>query len=292
MNTTINPLRQSVEELSKQLNLLNGLISHLYAQLGNIRQNITQRLERDNIDSSLLFSGSRLAITDLEGPEWQHFFFGPRKFMFKAQGDEYFKMVDVLIQRESAWTVAQGYESFRTFLYSIAATYLSSHHDTVAVSKLKSLTKFNERRREKGERVQPDSYPYWRDYVGFLGGPSEVLSLLRRVDNDNWLRGIERNNHRDVNLTEWLDVVSLVRHATIHSSAVIFVTKMENWPQRKSALLCRFFPGAHGEVGYTLHITVEQARTALQMFAEYAYAIFGILSRMHGYEWRMVDKKK
>ena len=58
-------------------------------------------------------------------------------------------MVDALIQRESAWTVVQGYESFRTSLYNIAATYLTNHHETVEPLKPKGLNKFNEERSKK-----------------------------------------------------------------------------------------------------------------------------------------------
>lgn len=292
MNNMVNPLQESIEELSKELNLLFGLICSLNAQLGTVRKNFTRILDRDGIDPSLLFSGSRLAITDLEGPKWQHFFFGPKKFMFTAQGDEYFLMVDSLIQRESAWTVTQGYESFKTFLYSIATTYLTNHHETVEPEILKGLNKFNEARRQKGKRIQPGDPTYWRDYTAFLAGPGDVLSLLRHVDHVNRLTGIERGNHREVNLIEWFSVVSMARHATVHSHAIIPMEKMENWPQQKRDLLRRFFPGIHGKNGYTLHITLEHTTVGLQMFAEYAYAIFGALSRKHGYEWRMDGEKK
>ncbi|MGB3717442.1 MAG: hypothetical protein WA996_23710, partial [Candidatus Promineifilaceae bacterium] len=200
-------------------------------------------------------------------------------------GEEYFQMLDAIIQLESAWTVSLGYESFKSFINDIAAAYLVKHHMMVDRNKLKRLDKFNEKR---DCAPQPGEISYWRAYADFLK-TDKVFSLLRRLDSDDRIGKVERRNHRGINLTEWFGVVSQVRQATVHNSAVIKKAKIEEWSQhKKQDILYRIFPGTYGENGYILQLTREHANNALKMFAEYAFVIYRSLSNIYGYEWKMV----
>ena len=286
MNTSINPLWPSIKNLSKHLNLLNGLIAHLDFLLDDFREKVAKTLTEKNLDTSILYSGSRLAITDLNKFNGGHFFFGPKEVMFKAEGEEYFQMVDALIQREAAWTVAHGYESFNTFIDEIAASYLVTHNNTVDEKMLKRLDKYNGR----VSKIQPAEFSYWKDYSTFIGC-KDALALLRRIDSKQEITRIENHNNRKIKLAEWLNAAYLVRNATVHEYAIIPTGEIEKWPKKTIDMLHSYFPGVYKENGYILQLEVEHARDAIQLFAEYAYIIFRSLSLFQGYRCEFTDNE-
>ncbi len=279
MNTINNPLWPSLKNLSKQLNLLNGLIGHLDAQLGSSRERIAKVLVEKNLDSSILYSGSRLAITDLNVSGGGYYFFGPKEYMFKAEGEDYYQMIDALIRREAAWTVAHGYESFSTFVNEITASYLAVHNDKVDRKKIKRLDKYNQR----VPKPQPTEFSYWMGYAKFLGC-KDVLALLRRIDSSQETTKIENHNSRKIKLVEWINAAYLVRNATIHEYAVIPIGEIDKWPKKTLDMLASCFPGIQKENGYILELNVKHAQNAIQLFAEYAYIIFRSLSLLEGYK--------
>lgn len=279
MSTINNPLWPSLKNLSKQLNLLNGLIGHLDTQLGSSREKITKALAEKNLDSSILYSGSRLTVTDLSVFRSGHYFFGPQEYMFKAKGEDYYQMIDALIRREAAWTVAHGYESFNTFVDEIAASYLVVHNDKVDSKNIKRLDKYNQR----VPKPQPTELSYWIGYAKFLGC-KDVLALLRRIDSRQEITKIENYNSRKINLVEWINAAYLVRNATIHEYAAIPVSEINKWPKKTLDMLTSCFPGIYKEKGYILQLNVKHAQDAIQLFAEYAFIIFRSLSLLHGYK--------
>jgi hypothetical protein len=286
MSASINPLWPSIRNLSKQLNLLDGLIGHLDAQLGNYRERIAKILLEKNLDLSILYSGSRLAITDLSSIKGGYFFFGPKGFMFKAEGEEYYQMVDTLIQREAVWTVAHGYESFNTFVNEIAASYLVTHNTTVDKKMLKQIDEYNCR----VSKIQPNEFSYWRAYATFIHFKG-ALNLLRRIDSKQEIKKIENHNNRKINLAEWINIANFVRNATVHEYAIIPISKIKKWPKKKLDMLNSYFPGVYKENGYVLQLKVKHAQAAIQIFAEYAYIIFRSLSLLHGYKCEFTDNE-
>ena len=59
---------------------------------------------------------------------------------------------------------------------------------------------------------------------------------------------------------------------------------MANWSEDLKKLLDNFFPGTMEEDGYALKINTENAGTALQYLAEYAFIIFKCLSEKVNYD--------
>ena len=120
----MNPLNTSVYDLFYHLNTLNGLLFTLDGQLTNFEKLYRESISETSLDISMIFSGASLVIRDLtEWPEsgWAKYY---PSGAFSSKGEEYFKLIRVLLARESAWTVSQAYEAFETFLKDISATLI------------------------------------------------------------------------------------------------------------------------------------------------------------------------
>jgi hypothetical protein len=287
MSTMNNPLWPSLRNLAKKLNLLNGLIVHLDTQLGSSREKITKDLTEKNLDSSILYTGTRLAITDLSDFRGGCYFLGPKEFMFEAKGEKYYQMIDELIWREAAWTVAQGYESFKTFIDEITASYLLNYIGEIEKKLIKKLDNYN---RRIDLAPCPTEFSYWIGYARFIGC-KDALALLRRIDSSQSIVRIEQQNSRKINLVEWINAAYLVRNATVHEITTIPIREINKWPKRTLDMLVSCFPGIYKENGYILQLNVKHAQDATQMFAEYAYIIFRSVSLLQGYKFEFTESE-
>lgn len=274
----MNPFDEYLDKLLGHLNMLNGFLGILNNQLTNFRDLYNQYIEKGKLDESRLIFGSSLAIRDLT--EWPTdgwaIYYPSGKFI--SQGQEYLNIIEPLISRESSWTVSQAYEAFETFLKDITASYLllpQAEKDPIRTN----LSKF---RPKKG--LSTENFVYWRDFVQhYYRCNIEILRLLRVIAPD--IKGAEKRNNRAIDLTQWFEVVSEVRHAVIHSSSLIKNDRMCNWTSDKRLLLTNNFCGTYERNGYLLHTKTSNARECLTIFAEYAYTIYKKLSELNNYNW-------
>jgi hypothetical protein len=135
----MNPFNTPLYELFYHLNTLNGLLFTLDNQLSNFEKLYRESISKTSFDIPIIFSGASLVIRDLtEWPKdgWARYY-PSRKFSLK--GEEYFKIIRLLLARESAWTVSQAYEAYEKFLKDISATLLV---ESQQLAEAKNVEKF------------------------------------------------------------------------------------------------------------------------------------------------------
>lgn len=282
----MNPLNTSVYDLFYHLNTLNGLLFTLECQLSNFEKLYRESISETSFDISIVFSGASLAIRDLtEWPKdgWARYYPSGN---FSSKGEEYFKLIKVLLARESAWTVSQAYEAFERFLKDISATFLLENQH---LAEIKKVDKFESDKKSK--YLNKTDIAFWRTYVDYCYRTnSEKLKFLRELCPD--ISKGETKNNRVIDLPEWFDLVEELRHSATHSNFIIKTGRMKDWPKTKQEILGKCFPGNNIEQGYQLNITSKDATFCLELFSEYSFQIFKFLSILKGYDWNILQKQK
>lgn len=282
MTINLNPLLIPISEMFVRLNVLNGLLFHIESQLNHFRQALARQQDEGNFDPSQICVGSALVIRDLtEWPQDNWAVYYPTG-SFVSQGEEYLRVTDVLLQRESAWTISQAYERFEAFLKDITAAYLHHHPHYADADKLKKNTPALAK-----STLKADDIEYWKNFIRLAYRKNDVLlEYLRELAPE--LKQAEQHNNRGINISDWYSVASEVRHATTHSDLVIKPQRMSAFLQDKHDLLSNYFPGTSTQTGYQLKLGRKDAEKALQLFAEYAFAVFKYLSKMQHYDWEVM----
>jgi|GEM_PF-2996213 len=172
--------------------------------------------------------------------------------------------------REAAWTVAQAFEAFETFLKDFSAVYLKRNP-----AQLSSLVWT--KRRRKTASVKPRTR-HLRDYRDFVRsefrGADDLAKRLRES-----VPGIALAEQKDVNVylldfVEWSAVVTEARHAVVHAGGVLSPAQLKRLGPARIGLLRKHFPGRQTASGYRLTLGAEDARKAVQTFAAYALLMY------------------
>ncbi len=204
---------------------------------------------------------------------------------FAASGEKVFEMVKVIEYRSFAWTFAQGYEAFETFLKDVIAAYLlkNPHQaDKKAEGEFRRyLTKKN--RTYSGIK-------YWRAFVeyGYKGRHnSGFMTLLRNLAPD--IAAMENKIRDRLCLPRWYETTGIVRDTVTHANC-IFARGDRPEHARLLRRYKRFFPVRKESGVRKLRMTLNKTEVALGMLGGYAYLIFKGLSQQAGYHWRIFDK--
>jgi len=282
----MNPLNTSVYDLFYHLNTLNGLLFTLDGQLTSFEKLYRESIAEASFDISTIFSGSSLAIRDLtEWPQSGFAIYYPSG-VFSSKGEEYFKLIRVLLARESSWTVSQVYEAFESFLKDVSAALLLENK---MLAEPKKVEKFESDKRSNN--LTKTNIAFWRGYIDYnYKTNTDRLKFLRKICSD--ISIVETKNNRAINLTEWFSVVEELRHSATHSNFIIYTKRMTNWSKTKREILQRYFSGINTDEGYQLDITIKNATFCLELFSEYSFQIYKFLSISKGYDWNILQKKK
>jgi hypothetical protein len=282
----MNPLNTSVYDLFYHLNTLNGLLFTLDGQLTSFEKLYRESIAEASFDISTIFSGSSLAIRDLtEWPQSGFAIYYPSG-VFSSKGEEYFKLIRVLLARESSWTVSQAYEAFESFLKDVSAALLLENK---MLAEPKKVEKFESNKRSNN--LTKTNIAFWRGYIDYnYKTNTDRLKFLRKICPD--ISIVETKNNRAINLTEWFSVVEELRHSATHSNFIIYTKRMTNWSKTKREILQRYFSGINTDEGYQLDITIKNATFCLELFSEYSFQIYKFLSISKGYDWNILQKKK
>jgi hypothetical protein len=206
----MNPLNTSVYDLFYHLNTLNGLLFTLKGQLTSFEKLYRESILEASFNISMIFSGASLVIRDLT--EWTES--GRAKYypsgVFSSKGEEYFKLIRVLLARESAWTVSQAYEALERFLKNISATLILENQ---VLAETKKVEKFESDK--KSNNLTRADLAFWRGYIDYhYRTNTDRLKFLRNKCHD--ISKGETKNNRVIDLTEWFAVVEEIRHSATH----------------------------------------------------------------------------
>lgn len=274
---SVNPLNPALGVLYARLNMANGLLYSLESHLSNFRKMMQERIDKGEFDPEGLFVGTILAVSDItESPTngWRHF---SPSGKFAAGGRDYLDLVDRFVQRESAWCCSQGYEFFETYLYDAATTYLMNEASNI------------DRKWFKDCRASISSREDTRNCLRKTcqsKNNHKILESLRGICPE--IKDAETANDRRLNLRDWYEVVSEVRHATTHANLLVKSSQISDWPAPKKNLLTTLFPCEKQADGLQLKINRAEAEACLCTFAEYGFQIFKFLSKKAGYDWHIL----
>lgn len=281
----MNPLNPPIYNLFYHLNTLNGLMFTLDNQLKNFEKLYRESISKSLIDISDIFSGARLVIRDLtEWPDdgWARYY---PSGSFSSKGEEYFRLIEILLARESAWTVSQSLEAFERFLKDISANMMLNQQN---IAETKKVLKFESDRKSNG--LNKSDVIFWRTYFDYHYKTNrDKLKFLRKICPD--IATAENNNNRVINLNDWFSVVEEVRHSATHSNFLIKTNRMKNWSKEKRDILNKNFTGEHTDEGYQLNISKENATFCLDLFSEYSFQIYKYLSVLSDHDWNILIKE-
>lgn len=263
----------------KQLNYYKGTLYYLESQLNKNRDRIKNNYSDDHINK--FFAGYRLAVSDLtesldEG--WRINYATPAAF--SVSGKEYVEFVDKIIERESAWTVSQTYESYESFLKKILSVFLF-HNKTFADPKKVSAFINN----KCPDFNIDNNVEKWTEYLNYSyrgKNNRKIFNLLRQINPE--LRDFEIQNNRSLNLIDWFEVYSEVRHAVTHSNFVVET----NLSITYKTILDLLFPGEQVKTGYQLKMSPKNVERNLEINVDYAFLIYKFLSISARYNYKVL----
>jgi hypothetical protein len=281
-----NPYLLPLKGIFSRVTLLNGLFFQLTTHLEHRAKQIEESLHTHSIRRRSLFSGSTLVLRDLtEWPQdkWARYY--PAGTHARS-GRHIVKCMREIIHLNAAWTVSQSFEAFETFAKDIAALYLKRNP-----SALGNNIWIAKRRKNAPSQPTGKSIAAYKIFIReTYRGTEDLMARLR----SSWsgLRLSEQRNNRSVDLSAWLKVVSEVRHATVHTGAVILPKKHNVLGTNGGAILLLEFPGKLGPKGYKLMLTEHSSDNTLQRFAEYAFLVFKEASLNESLNWQVLGSKK
>ena len=271
-----NPIEKPLHDYFQRLTTLNGILYVIKSQ-SEIALSRLKRHESDAAQSLPIWYGSRVLledIGDIPSDLWRRF--RPTKDVFVIHHEDAEEAFADILEHINLFIVSQAYEAYETFLFDSVA-YL--HYSEPA-------TRTDKKRLEKWDKKNshPSSLEDWRNYArGTYRGKNnrELLCWIRRLAPQ--VEKVETGNTLGMNLQDWFEAVSEVRHAVTHSNGLIKTENVGRLSSDAQAVLRNQFSGIDTADGYHLHLDTKSAREALQVFHNYAYAIHKSLSLKHGH---------
>jgi hypothetical protein len=279
MDTISNPLAIPLSDLLQRLNVLNGYVLLLDNQLKNFQNLFENSYKNNNVDISNIFAGFTLDIRDLTISTDQKYHSYLAAGIFVKEGEEYLKAADEIISYWSAWTVAQCYESFETFLRDINAYYYFGDVPHQPIGKLEHIP------------VETGNLDAWKAL--FRNRSWNTFTLLEQLRaTAPLLADYEKTNVCRINLADWHDILAPVRHAITHANFLLHRRSREKGSKNLlDDLLPKYFSGTWITPDiYNLNITKEQAGDTVQLTGDYAHLIFKCLCDANGSDWQVLHR--
>lgn len=275
----MNPLDTELLKLYDKLNLLHFLIHFLDRRMTSTIKKVNQQIEKTKGQDWIApFHGNSLVITDLSGPTDNGFLLFGRTGHVKVEGADFVEKLNWVAQREGALAIAKAYESFETYIYDLAATYgfkvdTSRSHTvlnlTHNIDELNSIEDWKESIRYKYRKVKN----------------KKLINKLRKLGHGLEVAEDKTRNTRRLDVVSWFKVVEQVRHAVTHSNYIIDHAVLDSFQPEEKAILNRRFPGSESNSGYSIEMDKHNSAFSIQLFAEYAHAIYKSLSIQSDLEW-------
>lgn len=282
----MNPIHEPISILFEKLNLLNFQINYFQKRIERLKKTIQLSVEKnENFEIGNLIHATALPISDLTGPTDNGCLYSYPSGNHSVRGEKYIEQLDWFLQKEASLTVRQGYEVFETYLYDITATYFYQNQNELPTEIFKNnlpskptnnLDEFHSAVRGVFKRK----------------ANSDLISFLRGFGDDLKKAESEKQNNRKLNLIDWFEVTTQLRHGVTHSLSIIDIEGLKKLSEVQKKLLRKIYPGDYIEDGYKLELTSKSAKSALSRYAEYGFAIFKSLSIEHNFEWEYLLKTK
>lgn len=271
-----NPLQSNLDTLGENIGVTVGMLFQLDAHLTDYKKKLLKSFECLPVGPDYQLLTSTLVIGDLTGNldnGWKINF--PTDYRFQMKLGEVEAKIDLLIERESMRSIAHCYEVLESYMFDITATYLFLHrenHKELIQKKLKPAS---------------DTIDEFRDSIRGLRGKNnkEILNLIRSLSDH--FRDAEQKNNEGVDLKDWFEVLSKVRHGIIHSNFKLKKVLARPLTHNEKIILDRYFPNVETDICFDLKIQKKNANKILNLMMEYAILIFKSFSILSGYDWKV-----
>jgi hypothetical protein len=274
----INPYYGPLYDAWRQLVALNGVLFQFSTHVNQRKADLEVFMKRRKRP---FFAAAALVIMDLTSVQPDGF---PVVFPVGGQirkGRRYLTMLDEIEAREAAWTVAQAFEAFETATMDSAALFLKRNPQQLGSKTWHKRSRNPTNRAPTSKRLS--------DHRSFVRTTyrSANETVKRLGDSLPDLRHAEAQNHRSLSLSDWLDALAAVRHATVHNSGILSAKQISRLGPAKVKVLRIAFPGRLMKGGYRLNLGAKDADEALKILAEYAFLIYKAASSKDGLDERV-----
>lgn len=270
-----NPIIDIFFDFGDKMGEINGSLFHVNSHLTKYCKILKDKFssEQDNYLRFPLIS-TTIIMGDLTGKHdngWKINF--PTGFSTKLHVEDIDIHFEKLIHIQCMREIAFSYEILESYLYDITACFLfvnkSKYCDIIKKYKLEAEN---------------------------LSSLQNAIRKLRRKNNKDLFKLIrsinptfdqaETNNLEEINLKEWYQVLSFIRHGIIHSDFTIKKGK-NNITDNHLKILKRFITFKETDDGYHLKLTNKQADKLVTFITEYGFLVFKSFSTEGGYEWKI-----
>lgn len=184
------------------------------------------------------------------------------KVCFSDLNDE----VEKIINERCCYAVSQSYEALENYFIEILTEYLFFNQEKLIELKLieiqiplirieiREIIKKNQKINNKG-----------------------LLHILRKLSSH--FREFEFKNIYGVNITQWFDLVSMIRHTLVHNRQVISPALLDYIKEQKANLMFgQFFKRKHIGKSVCIYIEMNTASDLINWLNTFAHFIFKSLS--------------
>lgn len=269
-----NPYVKYLKELFDKLVLNSGQVLHFQSHIKEYGKRFQD--SKSNLNFIL---GSTIAIRDLsiEQENEDYYNLHPVETKYEIYLEDLEKFNDKLIKKNCAYFLAQSYEALEKFLNEIITQYILIKRPLEFVSdNLNAELTFDATKAElKKEKRGKNGNKY-------------LLKILRKISAE--YKNVERKNWKDINLIDWFDIYSEIRHAVTHKSQIIEKEIVENFSNKKKELFDNYFPCEETELGYLINIDHRQTSELINLTAEYGFLVFKTISKAENLNWEFLKK--
>lgn len=271
-----NPLLADLNHLGENIGTTFGILYQLECHLTDYKKILKERFEPIKHKIKQPIIATTLVIGDLTGNSdkgWKINF--PTDFYFELRLEDIDYKIDLLIERESMRNIAFCYEVLEKFMYDITAKYLFTNRERYKDQIKRSF------------KTSEDTLDGYQQAIRNLKGKNnkEILSLLRKL-SDHFSKAESKNNE-GIDLKDWFEVFSRVRHGIVHSSFKLKKDIKQPLTIGQRKILNKYFPNEEQDKFYDLKIKKQHADKMLNLITEYGILIFKSLSIEGNYHWKV-----
>lgn len=279
----MNKYQEIIESFFIRITNLIGTLCYLESALLSRSKTIREIYETPNKDIPDLILGFKLVISDLTGltDNGWNFYFSTKTF-HKVTLSNNETETQKIISRESAFSLAQGYEAFSTFLKNMLVVYFEMNpKESIKYMRIK-----------KDEDINILDWNYKIRSIKTGNNNNELFKILRKIASN--IPIAEKKNNKGINFQDWYKVLSILRHKITHSNGILYkkYSEYKNLTSEQKCYLKKFFPFEENDGTLTFIITRSDSNKNLELLAEYAFLIFKELSLKSDFEWRILPNMK
>lgn len=272
----MNYLEQPLQNVLTKIELNQGYLNHIAHDLDQFNKKLVSEL-----NSELKFlKGTKLVISDLTGETengWE-INFPTNTPGYLVTSENYLEKNLEIFSIVSLNLTVQNYEAIERFMKDIFIVYFK-HNELLAKE---TIGKINLRY----DRDQIN----WRQTIQQLNkgvNKKSYLEILRELSPE--FKVGEQKNLHNINLKDWFEMISLVRHSIVHSNSIIKNEEANKLSTNMKENLNNFFNicnKANGSIQVTLD--VYKQKRLFKFFAEYCFFVFKSLSNSLELDWKIL----